>query len=110
MSTTRIRAIMRELPGTVDGPKLLKMVLEATLLLLEPLPQEEFIELSGMFLTLIDRSRIGQYIKGLPTGNLSVKEATPLINGCCSGREEALDRAEQARSGNSRPLTGRWMR
>lgn len=79
MSTTRIRAIMRELSGTVDGPKLLKMVLEATLLLLEPLPQEEFIELSGMFLTLIDRSRIGQYIKGLPTGNLSVKEATPLI-------------------------------
>lgn len=41
MSTTRIRAIMAELPSTVDGPKLLELVLEAALLLLEPLPKEE---------------------------------------------------------------------
>ena len=39
MSTTRIRAIMAELPSTVDGPKLLELVLEAALLLLEPLPK-----------------------------------------------------------------------
>ena len=79
MSTTRIRAIMAELPSTVDGPKLLELVLEAALLLLEPLPKEEFIELSGIFLTIIDNTRIRAYIEGLPTGNLSVKAATPLI-------------------------------
>lgn len=54
MSTTRIRAIMAELPSTVDGPKLLELVLEAALLLLEPLPKEEFIELSVH--NVIDRS------------------------------------------------------